>query len=169
MQLLLVRHAIAVDRSTAIHPDDDYQRPLTSKGRQRMREIAVYLNKLVPQIDLLATSPLLRTVQTAEILAQSFGNITPTKASVLSPGQGSDEIKTWLTSLAPTDESTYMLVGHEPDLSQLVGWLSVGVPKSVITLKKGASCLLQCKTPLEAGTCMLQWLLSYRQINLLTN
>jgi len=67
MQLLLIRHAIAEDRfEFARTGQSDYYRPLTERGRARMARGATGLRTLVPDIDVLATSPLTRAVQTAE-------------------------------------------------------------------------------------------------------
>ena len=73
MQVLVVRHAIAEQREEfARTGKDDSQRPLTHDGRRKMRRGAVGLRAVVPAIDVLATSPLLRAVQTAEILAAVY-------------------------------------------------------------------------------------------------
>src|SRR5882724_2462532 len=67
VRLLVVRHAIAEDPAVfAATGRSDAERPLTEKGRRRMRRVARGLKKLVPAIDGLATSPLVRAVETAE-------------------------------------------------------------------------------------------------------
>ena len=68
MNILVIRHAIAADRERHAEQhdgEDDGLRPLTARGRKRMREGARGLRRLVPKIDLLATSPLTRAAQTA--------------------------------------------------------------------------------------------------------
>ena len=67
MQLLIIRHAIAVPRGTPGIPDED--RPLTPEGEQKFREAAEGLAKLVDRPDALLTSPWLRAKQTAAIAA----------------------------------------------------------------------------------------------------
>src|SRR6267143_1996147 len=66
MQLYLVRHGIAVDGGEAI---PDGSRGLTDKGRRRFHKTARAFGKLGHRLDLILTSPLVRAVQTAEILA----------------------------------------------------------------------------------------------------
>ena len=61
MQLLVIRHAIAVEREDfARTGKDDRLRPLTDEGRKKMKQGAKGLRQLAPRIDLLATSPLTR-------------------------------------------------------------------------------------------------------------
>ena len=66
MNLYIIRHAIAVDAGTADF--EDSQRPLTDKGRKKMRQIAKGLRSLGVEFDLILSSPYLRTQETAEIL-----------------------------------------------------------------------------------------------------
>ena len=76
MRLLIVRHAIAEDRvAFAATGKDDDERPLTEEGRSRMEQGARGLRQLVPALDLVATSPLVRAVQTAEILAGAYEGV----------------------------------------------------------------------------------------------
>ena len=88
MQVLVVRHAIAEQREEfAPTGKDDSQRPLTHDGRRKMRRGAVGLRAVVPAIDVLATSPLLRAVQTAEILAAVYNgrNMVTVKGALSRP------------------------------------------------------------------------------------
>ena len=69
-QLYLIRHGIAEERGDA-WPDDS-KRPLTERGISRMRKIARALEHLGVTFDVLLTSPLVRTRQTAEVIASVF-------------------------------------------------------------------------------------------------
>jgi len=69
-ELFLIRHGIAEARGDA-WPDDN-KRPLTERGITRMRKSARALAKLGMTIDVVLTSPLVRTRQTAEIVASAF-------------------------------------------------------------------------------------------------
>src|SRR3989442_8990474 len=66
MQLYVVRHGIAVQSAEGI---PDKWRPLTDKGRRRFQKTARAFGKLGRRLDLILTSPLVRAVPTAEILA----------------------------------------------------------------------------------------------------
>src|SRR5580765_5526743 len=86
-ELYLIRHAIAEARGEAW--PDDAKRPLTERGASRMRKAARALAKLGVSIDVVLTSPLTRTRQTAEIVAAAF-DPRPTVVNVeaLAPGGG---------------------------------------------------------------------------------
>jgi broad specificity phosphatase PhoE len=66
--LYLIRHGLAVDRE----PDQpDADRPLTSAGIQKTRQVAARLVASGLSCDWLLTSPLVRAYQTAQILVES--------------------------------------------------------------------------------------------------
>ncbi len=77
MDIYIIRHAIAVDRGTPEY-EDDSQRPLTEKGKKKMRQIASGLRALGVDFDFILSSPYIRARETAEILADVF----KTKADV---------------------------------------------------------------------------------------
>src|SRR4051812_19864292 len=66
LELYIVRHAAAEDVPAGT---PDAYRPLTTKGREKFRKTARKVAVKVRSIDLIFTSPLVRAVQTAEILA----------------------------------------------------------------------------------------------------
>jgi phosphohistidine phosphatase len=166
MQLLIVRHAIAEDRLVfAASKKRDDLRPLTDRGRERMTQAARGLHRLVPRLDLLATSPLVRAVQTAQILAREYACDQAVEVPCLAPGAGPGQVASWLGTCTGAD--TVALVGHEPDLSELIGWLSAGADGARIQFKKGAACLLDCPTQPQAAGCDLLWLHTPGQLRLL--
>lgn len=166
MQILIVRHAIAEDREAfAEKSNDDEQRPLTKKGKERMREGARGLRRVVERLDVLAHSPLVRARQTADILAKALKPERHVEVPELAPGFGPTAVTDWLQQLAP--EATVCLVGHEPDLSELVAWLTCGRAAGFIELKKGSACLLDCPRNVERDTATLLWALAPRQMRLL--
>ncbi len=163
MQLLIIRHAIAEDREEyAASGKDDALRPLTREGRVKMRQAAKGLRQLVKQLDVLATSPLARAVQTAEIVAAEYGISKPVTVPALAPGQPPDATAAWLRTLE--HPGTVVAVGHEPDLGILVGWLVAGKGRSVIALKKGAACLVEIAAAPAAGQATLLWALTPGQL-----
>jgi phosphohistidine phosphatase len=166
MQLLIVRHAIAEDRlAYASSAEHDDLRPITDSGRRRMQAAAEGLRKIVSKIDVLATSPLTRAVQTAEIISAAYGNIDVIQVPALAPGIGPLELARWLSTQA--DDGTLAIVGHEPDFSQLIDWLSSGREGHGVQLKKGAACLMNCPAEIGAGACQIQWLLPPKLLQML--
>jgi len=68
MDLYIIRHAIAESLGKENEFSDD-RRALTEEGRDRMREIAKGLHRLGAEFDLILTSPLVRAVETAQVVA----------------------------------------------------------------------------------------------------
>jgi phosphohistidine phosphatase len=159
MKLLVVRHAIAVDRErfAATGKDDDL-RPLTPDGRRKMRQIANGLCHAANKPDLLVTSPLTRAEQTAEILAEAYGMNIGERVEALRPSTQ----YTMFTHWAGKHEADSMIaiVGHEPHLSGLVSWLMGGGTASRVELKKGGACLLTFEGKPKRGDGMLVWLMT---------
>ena len=163
MNLLIVRHAIAEEREEfAARCDDDRRRPLTDKGRRRMGLGAAGLHRLLPNLDYLISSPLVRARQTAEILASRYPDAQRLEWPELSPAGEAPQIAERLTKL-PAD-ATVALVGHEPDLSELIAWLTAGTTFSSLRLKKGGACLLVSPNQPAAGTAELLWALDPKQL-----
>src|SRR5688572_12067251 len=133
MQILIIRHAIAEPRvdEGGTQPDDRL-RQLTSKGRRRMKRGARGLDLIHPRIDILATSPLVRAVQTATIVAGVYHGIEVTTVDELAPGAGTDTVVGWLRSVE--SDGTVAIVGHEPDLSDLATHLLTGRQHPFISL-----------------------------------
>src|ERR671915_2383479 len=85
-ELYLIRHGIAEERGEA-WPDDN-KRPLTDEGMSRLRKSVRGLARLGVTFDVVLTSPLVRTRQTAEIVGASFDARPPIVAvgSLAPPG-----------------------------------------------------------------------------------
>jgi phosphohistidine phosphatase len=163
MRLLIVRHAIADNREEwAKSGRPDGERPLTPRGIKRMRSAARGLASLVETPDVIATSPLVRAVQTAEIVAKAWGIEKLVEAGALSPTGEYADLVAWLRSLKTN--GTVVVVGHEPHLSGLGSYLLTGRRESFLELKKGAACLIQLSEPPTPGVARLLWLLGPGQL-----
>jgi len=74
VRILVVRHGPAGDREEWERTGkDDSLRPLTPKGKKEVRKAAAGLVRLIPSLDLIATSPWTRAAQTAEIVNREYG------------------------------------------------------------------------------------------------
>ncbi len=163
MQVLIIRHGKAEERGLLKR---DALRPLTPEGRKDMRKAARGLRALLDPPAVLAASPLVRARQTAEIVQTVFaGPEQLTELAQLAPGTPAKELLAWLTT-QPRD-ATVALVGHEPDLSALVGYLLTGHERSLLELKKGAACLVEFGTRARAGEGRLLWALTAKQLRAL--
>jgi phosphohistidine phosphatase len=118
MKLTIIRHAIAVPSGTEGVADDE--RPLTDKGRRRFGEISRGLAEICESPDVLLTSPLPRALETAQIAARAWGDVTPTSEPALAEGSV-DRILAVLVRQSP--DQHVAIVGHEPTLSALLARL----------------------------------------------
>jgi phosphohistidine phosphatase len=158
MRVLVVRHGLAGDRDEfAFTGRPDSERPLTKDGREKMKKAASGLTRVVDALDLVATSPLVRAVQTAEIVADVFGGMDLTICDELSPERSPDDVLPWLRG--HDRDVSLALVGHEPHLGFLVGLLLTGRHESFVELKKGAAVLLEFEDPPAPGGATLLWAL----------
>lgn len=163
MQLLVIRHAKAEDAlDFAQSGQPEALRPLTDSGRKKMQRAAVGLLSEVEFIDVLATSPLLRARQTAEIVAEAYVGRTVMELDALAPGGDPDQLLSWLRG--HRDVSVVAVVGHEPDLGELIGRLVCNRQQTVISLKKGAVCLLNLDPDVTPGKARLVWTLTASQL-----
>jgi phosphohistidine phosphatase len=148
MRVLLVRHAQAVDPGLT---PSDHVRWLTSAGRTTMKGVTGAIEELGLRWDRILTSPLTRTVQTAEILASPAWFEGPVGVhGPLSPDEG-----TTAQALAPLGEigdEMVVLVSHEPKIRLLAGHL-LGVDRFP-AFRSGGACLVRW-TPGAAG--QLEW------------
>jgi phosphohistidine phosphatase len=76
----------------------------------------------------------------------------------LSPGTAPRALLDWLRT-QPND-AVLALVGHEPDLGQLAGWLLAARAAGFVQFKKGAAALIEFADVPAAGKGMLAWLLT---------
>jgi phosphohistidine phosphatase len=138
MQLLFLRHGPAVAKTDWTAEED--ARPLSAEGRLLVRDIACSLPRLKTHPDVIITSPLARAHQTAEIV----GNCLDEKDNIvvdkrLAPGFGLKQLEKVLRDYP--EDTVLMLVGHDPDFSELVRTLTGGR----ISIRKGG--LAQVEIP----------------------
>ena len=138
--LYIMRHGIAVAPGTPGIPDDE--RPLTSKGEKRMRQVARGLRRLDLKLDRIATSPLPRAYRTAEILAEELNAVNLVEAiNALRAGAAATAIQRWLRERT---EDRLMVVGHNPALTDLITLLVTGdLQPQLGELKKGGIAALK--------------------------
>jgi phosphohistidine phosphatase len=153
MQLLIIRHAIAVERGTPGMRDED--RPLTPEGETKFAEVAKGLAGLVDRPDALLTSPLLRAKQTAALAAAAWGRIEPKETAALAGGPFEEQAA--VLDRYPRD-ATVAVVGHEPHLSDLLARLLGSRHDDRLAFKKGGAALVDVPGRLAGGG-QLVWFL----------
>lgn len=158
MKIYLIRHSNAVDPGTPGYKDDS-TRPLTEKGRDKMDRIASALKGLGVEPDLIVSSPYVRARETAEIVAKMLKYKKGLAFSeALVPMGEADEVIGEINEKYNVDE--LVLVGHEPNMSALIGTLTASNPGLAITLKKGGVCCLSADDLRTDRTAVLEWLLT---------
>jgi len=117
VRVYLFRHSRAVDE-TATLPDD--HRYLSAAGRRRAREVGARLAKEGVELDAVLTSPLVRAVQSAELVADRLGFLGEIEALPrLSPG-----IPPRLAAQELASRGAAVAVfGHSPGISDLGAFL----------------------------------------------
>lgn len=166
-ELLVVRHAIAMDRLASMERGlSDAERPLTDEGRVKMQLAVQGLQRIQSGIDVILTSPLLRAQQTAAILEDYFPLASSTKLKTLAPPYNSEKL---IPSLSNIPGKRIAIVGHEPGLSMLIASLICGADDGAIELKKGGMAQLHFAQQIAPGEGTLQWLLRPKQLRLLGN
>jgi phosphohistidine phosphatase len=155
MKLYVVRHAIAVDHGTPGVSEED--RPLTPEGIRKMKKAASGLKALDAIPKLILSSPLPRSMQTAEILRNTLGVLADiAEVRALAPGGERDDVYEEIRKRR--DGGDLMLVGHQPSLGELVGEIAFRSPGCYVELRKGGACAVEMErlSPTPRGT--LLWL-----------
>ena len=165
--LYILRHGIAVERGAAGFTQDS-ERPLTAEGKQKLRRIIKAMRAQELEFDLILTSPYLRARQTAELVAGAFR--LRSKVQICPPlvaEADAEEVVEHLKAMQPMPENL-LLVGHEPQLSQLISLLLTGSPNLSLTFKKGGLCKLTVPMWKAVPCAILDWLLTPRQMALMS-
>jgi phosphohistidine phosphatase len=143
MRLYFLRHGVAD------WPDwkgSDDERPLTKEGQHELHQVADFLARLKPKLDLILTSPLPRAAQTADIAGEHL-RARVREEKLLVPGFGTADLQRLLRKFP---QETLMLVGHEPDFSSVIASLTGGKLK----LAKAGVALVE----VDSGKGLLRWL-----------
>ncbi len=157
MNLYIVRHAVAYERDANRWPDDS-KRPLTPEGEERFQHTAGGIMRLVPEVEVVLSSPYARAWWTAEILEQK-GWPAPVPCEELEPDHPPHKIISVLTRYINVE--SVAVVGHRPLLHELAAYLLTGDAEGAdIQIEKdGAVCLSFDGTP-GPGAGSLHWLLT---------
>lgn len=148
MDLFLLRHA---DADTVADTDD--ARRLSPKGIEQAQKVARFCeeNRLIPSIVL--ASPVRRAHETALIVSEHLKSelfVAPWLACGMHPQVALDELATHRA------QTSVMIVGHEPDFSQLAAHL-LGLPSNgLIHIRKASLTQLQL-TAFRPGTARLEF------------
>ena len=116
---------------------------MTGEGRERFRKAAKAFARLGEHVDLLYSSPLVRAVQTAELLAEA---LELEEVAVLEELRPEVPVKTLLERAAKLEGKRVALVGHDPQMSGIAAALG-GVEPSRVDFPKGAIVRIDADDP----------------------
>ena len=159
-RLYLVRHGVAEDYASS---GRDFDRRLTDEGREKMARAARGLAALGTEIEVLVSSPLVRAVQTADEIAEAFPDARRLVWEELACGVDEIALTARLESETPTEN--VMLVGHEPDLGELLAYFLTGRTSGFYTrVRKGSvSCMLAGGLP-PSSAATFEWMMTAKQL-----
>ena len=159
LELYLIRHGVAAERGHEF--PDDSKRPLTAQGIARVRKEAKALDVLGVNIQHVIASPLLRTKQTADTLAETLkSHPSVTTSDALAPaGTPAAVVQELARHLR---KGSIALVGHEPNIGELAARL-IGA-RTPLEFKKGAICRIDFEIPPPKGTGQLRWFVTPRML-----
>ncbi|MBB5337949.1 phosphohistidine phosphatase SixA [Tunturiibacter gelidoferens] len=162
MNLYILRHASAGLRRA--NPLLDMKRPLDKEGKKHSLQLAYVLNALNIQFDLIVSSPLKRSLQTAAMIGTETGYEAPIQQSdALAPAASVKDFQKLLRELS--NRENVLVVGHNPNISVFLGSLLVPAssPEAKIRLRKGSI----ARVVLTRGPATLQALLDPRTVRAL--
>lgn len=160
MQVFIIRHGIAELRENWNQPD--FERPLTDKGRRKTEAVAEGLRRLEVTPTHLYTSPLTRARQTAEIIQKKLKIHKLLQTDLMRDDADPAAILPFLNE--HEDDAAVALVGHEPHVSELLGFLVTGEKISLTTFKKAGVAMLAGDRPAQAGGFQLRWLVEPKHL-----
>lgn len=143
-EIFILRHGLAEDLNES-KTKTDFDRKLTEEGKEKIKKLSLFMGKLEEGVDLVLSSPYLRTKETAEIFIH---NLIPKPKLIfvdfLASGVSPKEIAKGLLDYSSSKK--IVLVGHAPDLETFLGNL-IGATR--IKLKKGAIAKVTLNNELE--------------------
>ena len=161
MDLFILRHGKAGSSSDS---PDDMARALTAEGRAEIRKISRWMRSKKLLFSVIATSPLTRALETAEIVARSLKKNDRIEIwDELQPGGDPDTV--CYHAAQYNKDVAVLLVGHEPDLSRLAGKIITGGYPANIVLGKGGLIKIRNFSYSKEPSGELQWLLTPKQMS----
>lgn len=164
MDCMFVRHGIAVERDQWEGTEEN--RPLTEKGKRRVRQVAEGLTALDCKPTQLFTSPFVRAYDTARLLRMVMcPTIKVETREELAVGAKPEHLIALLGQL-PAD-AVVVCVGHEPQLGEAVSLLLCGKTLPSFPLKKAGVAYIESEGEIRPNQGRLRWWLQPMQLRLL--
>jgi phosphohistidine phosphatase len=160
MYLYLMRHANAgIARG---NPALDAKRSLIKEGKEQCMLMARVLSALNVQVDIVASSPLKRALQTAQFVGTELGYESKVEiCDALKPDANYADFQQMLAEYA--DREGVLAVGHNPNLFKFLGHLVSGNGPAAIRMRKGSV----ARVDMGYHPPLLQWLIDPRLARLI--
>ena len=154
-ELYLLRHGAAEDHG----PDgSDSSRRLTSEGLTELRRVLALAKKAQVTPSLVLSSPLVRAVETAELVAAELGyQDAILKSRALAPDSSPQAV--WEELRAHAAQPFILIAGHEPLLSDTIAWL-LGSSRPLVRFPKAALARIDLARLGPAPSAILRWLIT---------
>jgi phosphohistidine phosphatase len=152
LQLHFLRHADAGNPEA--FQGDDAARPLSEKGELQAERLGSFLAEVGFQPDAIISSPKVRARRTAEVVGAAIG-VGVRLDDRLAGGFEPAAVDAILADAGNPQRP--VLVGHDPDFSQVLGWL---VNADGLTMKKGAFARVDVRGTVADGRGTLRWLVA---------
>lgn len=149
VELWLMRHG------ESVHPEEagsDYARTLSDRGRRQVTGLAHWLQGRVARPQRILHSPLIRTTQTAELLAAGLQTVdSVTCCDVLAPGMSADAL---LDYVRQSPQGPIVCIGHQPDIGRALQHLIGG---GQFCVAPGFCAAIEFGSRLRTGDGQLKW------------
>jgi phosphohistidine phosphatase len=167
MNLYILRHASAGTKR--LNPLLDLKRPLDKDGKSHCLHLAHTLAAMKTSFDLIVSSPLKRSMQTAQLVGTETGYEAKLLISnALSPTASFSHFQRLLRECSAYEN--VLVVGHNPNITTFIGKLIAPEQASPddpahprIRLRKGSIARLN----MARGAATMQWLLDPRLVRAL--
>ncbi|MDR3451949.1 MAG: phosphohistidine phosphatase SixA [Rhodoferax sp.] len=155
MILYLMRHANAGVRRD--NPEQDVKRGLVKEGKEQCILMARLLSALNVQVDVIVSSPLKRSLQTAQFVGTELGYEAKVEVS---PALGLTADYAAFQALLEkyADRDGVLMVGHNPNLFKFLGRIITGDGGAGVRMRKGSV----ARVDMAKHPPLLQWLIDPR-------
>jgi len=160
MDVLFIRHASAEPAGKGGDP----ARRLTAKGKDESRRTARALAAMGIQVQAVLTSPLIRAVETARIVAKVLDAPDPVEAGCLAPPGDVDALRAELARLAGGGADAVAVVGHAPSLDEFIARLAADADDIGASLNKAGAACVALPAAKSSDAPELRWLMRRGQL-----
>lgn len=139
MLIYFLRHAEAEGCA-----ESDFDRRLTTKGLEQADKVGKFCARYGMVPDIILTSPVIRAKQTAELAAKRLGDPAVTVEQWIACGMSAE---TCLDELRAFEKfPTVMVVGHEPDFSEVIAAMTGMLAPDHLHIRKASLTAVDLRT-----------------------